>query len=691
MPNARIPAPSLFGGVSRQPESQRFANQVENADNILLSVANGASKRPGADFVAKLAGFTVGKDIRIHVIDRDQAEQYLIVYGEGFLKIFDASDGSEATVNISAASNTYLNLNAANADQFSLATEADFTLIGNKTVPMAAKTSPAFVEVGGSPFADYEAMIAGGLVDGEFAQTTNDSNGRVRGFWKKDSTDPKANADDFLRVPPPDQAEAELDETTMPHQIVRISITPLIFDVDPVDWGFRITGDSETNPVPELFNSGIKLADMAFFDSRLLIAGDEFLQFSQAQDLFNFYVEDFANVIDSDPVPLDLGTGSVNLADFLVSFNRTVTVFTKSGKQFEVREVDKLTPANGAIRPTTEYNSLANVKPVGMGRFVYFPSAELNSGQIWEYQLEQLNVTSQAFDISAHVRTYMKVNLKTMTASSNNTTIAIIPRESNEIYIYRALWQQEQKVQSAWATYFYSDEDVIRDIGVIENDIYVIMELSSGDFLLLRQPIPQTFVDLDAIPYDPMLDHRQLLTGTFNALDNETTWDYGFDDDTLDQVVLGPDFGDDAGFQVLTTRVNNNSIKASRDFSGGEAFVGQQYLAELELSRPFVKDQSGAAILDGILQHIEVITSHENTGAYTVRISRSDGQDRDSDFKPRSIGVSLIGVIPASEDGSKRTRVLGRADTVRVKIRNQTPLPMIITSAEHIGQFTRRG
>jgi hypothetical protein len=43
--------PLLFGGISDQPPAVRFRNQLEKADNTIFSVAYGASKRPGTEFV----------------------------------------------------------------------------------------------------------------------------------------------------------------------------------------------------------------------------------------------------------------------------------------------------------------------------------------------------------------------------------------------------------------------------------------------------------------------------------------------------------------------------------------------------------------------------------------------------------------------------------------------------------------
>lgn len=46
MPTVRVPIPTLNGGVSRRESSKRLPQEVENADNVLLTVERSAEKRP---------------------------------------------------------------------------------------------------------------------------------------------------------------------------------------------------------------------------------------------------------------------------------------------------------------------------------------------------------------------------------------------------------------------------------------------------------------------------------------------------------------------------------------------------------------------------------------------------------------------------------------------------------------------
>ena len=92
MPTIRVPIQSLNGGVSRRESSKRLPQEVENADNVLLTVERSAEKRPPlthiktnmeGDFlnmpnVVAEAGFNPDH-LYFHFIDVDGINRYCIV------------------------------------------------------------------------------------------------------------------------------------------------------------------------------------------------------------------------------------------------------------------------------------------------------------------------------------------------------------------------------------------------------------------------------------------------------------------------------------------------------------------------------------------------------------------------------------------------------------------------------------
>ena len=129
-----ILVPSLSGGISHQPPAIRFPNQVTNAINFQSSIINGASKRPGTQYVETVSGLTSGNNYRMHGINRDEDERYLVIYGDGTIRIIDKDGNACTVIDDNDLGKTYLNLNSPTAGQLRFSSIADFTIAINTTV-----------------------------------------------------------------------------------------------------------------------------------------------------------------------------------------------------------------------------------------------------------------------------------------------------------------------------------------------------------------------------------------------------------------------------------------------------------------------------------------------------------------------------------------------------------------------------
>jgi len=94
--------PTLTGGVSQQPPALRFPGQVEDAENTLLSLVDGAAKRPPTNHVAELVA-DLEDNSAYHLIERDGTDYVLVLSDLGpsitkpGIRVFDLL-GAEQTV-----------------------------------------------------------------------------------------------------------------------------------------------------------------------------------------------------------------------------------------------------------------------------------------------------------------------------------------------------------------------------------------------------------------------------------------------------------------------------------------------------------------------------------------------------------------------------------------------------------------
>jgi hypothetical protein len=144
--------PTLFHGVSRQPDTVRLPGQLEDADNAHLSVVTGgAEKRAGTIHVGALAAIGASDDPFFYSYNRDEDEQYLIFIKDGDLEVY-GPDGTLKTVSVPDAADLDYLASTDPRNGFAAVTIADYTLIANKEITVA-------MDAAASPAAPYKGMV----------------------------------------------------------------------------------------------------------------------------------------------------------------------------------------------------------------------------------------------------------------------------------------------------------------------------------------------------------------------------------------------------------------------------------------------------------------------------------------------------------------------------------------------------
>lgn len=175
------------------------------------------------------------------------------------------------------------------------------------------------------------------------------------------------------------------------------------------------------------------------------------------------------------------------------------------------------------------------------------------------------------------------------------------------------------------------------------------------------------------------LDRRVELTGTYSA--GTTTWTLPFTDATLNCIV--PSFTAGAatdGVAVTPTTNTGTTITKTGDYSGGVCTIGRTYPVQLRLSKPFVRDQQGQAILGPRFLVRGLTVFHRRAGPYSVRLDRpSPNTDVSRSFTPSS------GLI--ENNGIKVALLPGNPDREEWYIESTSATPMVITSLDWFGDY----
>lgn len=128
---------NLISGISQQPWNVRLPTQAEEQINCFSSVTDFLKRRPALRHVRRLADAGEGgADVFIHAIDRDSAEQYLVLASREGLRVFGL-DGTEKTVTLDASARAYLAAAESPSVDFSAQTINDYTFLLNRKVTVA--------------------------------------------------------------------------------------------------------------------------------------------------------------------------------------------------------------------------------------------------------------------------------------------------------------------------------------------------------------------------------------------------------------------------------------------------------------------------------------------------------------------------------------------------------------------------
>jgi hypothetical protein len=260
------------------------------------------------------------------------------------------------------------------------------------------------------------------------------------------------------------------------------------WEFDAITWEPRKSGSAISNPAPIIFQApdqagadqdGEQLSDMGFHLGRLVFGAGEHIVMSQSGDLFNFYVDDATNLVDSDPISKPMSSNEVSNIDHILPFRKSLLISTRAGSQYELNSPEALTPSTAALTKSTSYSMIENMRPVPIGDSLYFMAKKATAGALFEYFYDDTRVSNFANDVTLHVQNLLPVDIRSMASSPNNRMVFIVPLDCERIYVYFVWWDGNKKVQSAWAAWEFDSSYRIIDIGVIDNELFMLSETNS--------------------------------------------------------------------------------------------------------------------------------------------------------------------------------------------------------------------
>jgi hypothetical protein len=296
-----------------------------------------------------------------------------------------------------------------------------------------------------------------------------------------------------------------VDEDTMPHQLENTGATT--FEFNPITWKAREAGDDVTSPIPAFIGSPI--TSTFFYNNRFGILSKDNINFSVANDPYNFFVKSALTEIDSDPIDLNVASiRPVTLSDVLPS-PQGLIVFSER-QQFQVFTTDGsiLTPSSAVVRAISSYEMNTDIAPVDVGTTAAFVSRVSGYSKLFTLQLRDVEQNPVVVDISKVVLEWLPENINDLTVSPQNSVIMLIDRDTSYLYLYRYYNNGEKDLFQAWTK--WQLPGTIQTAQILNDSVIIVSqhedEYTIGRITLDEIPTGDVVATANAIQGNPCLD-----------------------------------------------------------------------------------------------------------------------------------------------------------------------------------------
>ena len=460
-----------------------------------------------------------------------------------------------------------------------------------------------------------------------------------------------------------------LDSSTMPHKLYNTAKNAFTFariehdtDIGGIAGVFgapRAVGDEENNSHPSCYDkdnaTGKTIQQCFYYNNRLGFLTTDNVSMSRAGDFFNFYFESTQTSTAADPI--DLSCSSIQEATLhgILPSAAGLLLFSQN-QQFIMYAADgNLSPQTALIRGLSNYRMDTKIDPVDVGTNINFISkthATAGFSRIFAMAPQGVGQIPKVVDIGRVISEYIPATITGLTASPQNSFIAMWGQTEDKIYFYRTYSDGEKDLIQCWFNWQLPGK--VHHVWIDSDNLYAVVKTGSDNsgarYTVLSATLTQTpeeaivvtaagqqvnphmdfYAKASSVTYDAAGDFSKCFLPYDASISNQLT--------TYDPVILiagnaSTNFSGatESGFWLAPGDPTGNPAYLEvpdKDLSGQEAnvYVGYKYNYDITLPKMyFRKDPEG--------------TMSDYTAALTIaRMKFSIGQSSVVGFKLKSKG-----------------------------------------------------
>ena len=495
----------------------------------------------------------------------------------------------------------------------------------------------------------------------------------------------------------------EIDETTMPHQLVRQANG--IFKYEPVNWTDRLVGDNDTNPIPSFI--GKKINNMFFYRNRLGLLSNEAVIMSRAGDYFNFFANSSQVVAADDPIDLQATSVRPVSLNYTLASSVGLLVFGPNEQFLLSTDADVLSPTTTKINTISTFECDPSVDAVAVGTAQAF----ISKSNLYSKLFLMLNIQKEAAasidEATQNVPEYVPSDIDTMVSSPAMSIISLGKAGSDTVYQHRFFIQGENRVQTWYKWKLtgnlrlqFFDKTTYYAVTSSGSNVYLtsydLTQASESGYLTLPTG-EKTDVCLDMFNINP--------ERSYSSSTKKTTVTLPFDHITgkkLAVVAIGTYIGDAVSATSEAegsvdyfedTNISNNQVTLNGDYRGRDLIVGYVYDMTVELPTLYAVDTQGQRSVadntaDLILHRIKVSTGLTGPITYKVDIT---GRDSWSNVVNVTLpNTYVLNNVNLSASATHDVPIYQRNENLNIKIIGDTPFPISLLNIVWEGNYNRR-